>query len=309
MIVCDFPGESQDFPEGLDCNNMPRRRAFIGRAENGECAMSGWEMIEEYNPDQAQQLQSQQTQLSNLRIQVEDKSGAIVYQGFVQALDFGLPGVKELYSVLLPPLEKAHLVKIVDQSSKKTLLKEVLPQSLPKGTVDARFGNGLLYVDYTSEHPEGKPLSRSFQYSPDGVSWYWLDMAKDAKGTLKIDAKDFPGGSRAKVRMHLSDGYHHETVVSKSLVMPDQKPVIQVRIDPGGKAPDSRVPLFAITADDPEDGPLPDQSVLWSSNLQGTLGHGWELQDRLKKGSHVITVTATDSGGNKAKKTFSIKVD
>jgi hypothetical protein len=53
------------------------------------------------------------------------------------------------------------------------------------------------------------------------------------------------------------------------------------------------------TATDPEDGALTGASLVWTSNLDGTLGTGTSLTtSSLSVGSHTITLTATDSNGN-----------
>jgi hypothetical protein len=52
------------------------------------------------------------------------------------------------------------------------------------------------------------------------------------------------------------------------------------------------------TAMDMEDGSLPDSSLVWSSDRQGELGVGPSVAlNSLESGTHIITLTATDSYG------------
>jgi hypothetical protein len=54
--------------------------------------------------------------------------------------------------------------------------------------------------------------------------------------------------------------------------------------------------LFTGSAVDPEDGPLADRSLVWVSGIDGVLGAGDTLtKDNLSLGTHVITLSATDS--------------
>lgn len=53
---------------------------------------------------------------------------------------------------------------------------------------------------------------------------------------------------------------------------------------------------FAGTATDAEDGDL-SQSLIWTSSLEGMLGHGPSFSRVLRTGTHDIVATATDTGG------------
>ncbi len=65
--------------------------------------------------------------------------------------------------------------------------------------------------------------------------------------------------------------------------------------------------VFQGTGSDPEDGSLSGALLAWSSNLEGLLGTGVELEERgLRVGSHTVTLTATDS--RSAKGTSQIQV-
>jgi hypothetical protein len=55
---------------------------------------------------------------------------------------------------------------------------------------------------------------------------------------------------------------------------------------------------FIGSASDPEDGPLADASLTWSSDLDGEIGTGATFStSTLSEGTHTITLTATDSDG------------
>jgi hypothetical protein len=56
-------------------------------------------------------------------------------------------------------------------------------------------------------------------------------------------------------------------------------------------------PILTGAGYDAEDGELPATSLVWQSNLDGTLGTGEILEAALSPGTHLITFTATDSNG------------
>ena len=72
----------------------------------------------------------------------------------------------------------------------------------------------------------------------------------------------------------------------------------------------SQTITFEGSAFDPEDGPLADSALQWTSSLSGTLGSGNVLQlNNLITGTHVITLTATDSYSNTATVTTRVLID
>jgi hypothetical protein len=67
---------------------------------------------------------------------------------------------------------------------------------------------------------------------------------------------------------------------------------------------------FAALASDPQDGKLTGASIVWTDSLSSKpLGTGETFQKALSAGVHVITVTVTDSDGNVATASFTLKID
>jgi hypothetical protein len=65
--------------------------------------------------------------------------------------------------------------------------------------------------------------------------------------------------------------------------------------------------LFEGTASDPEEGDLTDDLV-WTSSIQGKIGEGDNFSRTLSDGSHLITASVTDSGGEGGSASVSITV-
>ncbi|MEW6379241.1 MAG: PQQ-binding-like beta-propeller repeat protein [bacterium] len=67
---------------------------------------------------------------------------------------------------------------------------------------------------------------------------------------------------------------------------------------------------FRGTALDPEDGILPENSLVWRSSRDGQIGTGSSLNGKiLSAGKHTITLTATDSSGNVKTASLEIIID
>jgi len=104
-----------------------------------------------------------------------------------------------------------------------------------------------------------------------------------------------------------------EEIAVRVLPIPSNYPPV-VKIDSLGLnafyTVDSTIPLVG-TVTDRENGNL-SASIIWSSNIDGELGRGAAIRvSNLTVGEHVITATATDSGGitSGATKTITINAD
>jgi hypothetical protein len=67
--------------------------------------------------------------------------------------------------------------------------------------------------------------------------------------------------------------------------------------------------VFSGSANDPEDGPLIADSLVWALSVDGQLGAGGSFNASLSTGNHTITLTATDSQGVVAAGSVSITVE
>ena len=65
---------------------------------------------------------------------------------------------------------------------------------------------------------------------------------------------------------------------------------------------------FAGTGSDAEDGSLSGSFLVWTSDLDGTIGDGESINISLSAGIHLITLTATDSQGATGNESISITV-
>lgn len=65
--------------------------------------------------------------------------------------------------------------------------------------------------------------------------------------------------------------------------------------------------LLSATATDAEDGTI-SENIIWSSDLDGSLGTGAALSTTLSVGVHILTASITDSGGSSANDSVTVTV-
>lgn len=159
-------------------------------------------------------------------------------------------------------------------------------------------------VEWIAADDDGDELRFTVLYSADaGASWSLLADQITATA-VDVDLHGLPGGDAALFRVLASDGFHTTADDSDAVFSVDNAPPAVLLTDPGDDTviEPGQTAMFAALAHDPEDGVLDGDSLLWTSDRQGTLGSGahLELGNALVPGTHVVTVTATDSGGASA---------
>jgi hypothetical protein len=93
-------------------------------------------------------------------------------------------------------------------------------------------------------------------------------------------------------------------VVNSPPAVTISSPAPGTRIDPGGSV------IFSGSANDPEDGPLDAEGLIWRSSIDGALGTGRSLTvASLSYGLHTITAVITDSQGKSGSSSVTMKVN
>jgi len=88
----------------------------------------------------------------------------------------------------------------------------------------------------------------------------------------------------------------------------NQAPTVSILSPSNGATFKSRESIsFAGSASDPEDGDI-TKYLTWTSNLDGQIGTGGGFDAALSDGTHTITASATDSGGQSVSDSISITV-
>jgi len=242
---------------------------------------------------------------------------AVLIDGNHGSLSYGLGPVEQGFVAAIPvPVGTAPAgIEVSGPAVQTSLLTG--SASPPAVSLNAPAGgvvvSGAIPVDWTASDPDGDPIVATVLYSVDGGTT-WEALAIDVAATsYDAPARFLRGSTQARIRVQVSDGFHTAEATSDLFT-----------VDAGDPLPSIEVPVRGIhivcggplrlrgDAWDPEEGVLDGSTLEWSSDRDGVLGAGGELwvdAASLAVGSHVITLTATDSDGRTGADTVGIHVE
>jgi hypothetical protein len=153
-------------------------------------------------------------------------------------------------------------------------------------------------LQWTGFDADGDPLTYALFYSYDsGATW---ELVQDGITATHYDVHTdlMKGGSDVRFRVEATDGINtgfDET--NEAITIPNHAPDV-ILLNPLANQiyPFGDLIILQGSANDFEDGALPDASLVWTDNLQGGLGIGPSVPlNTLTPGKHTITLTASDS--------------
>lgn len=240
-------------------------------------------------------------------LQFIDKFDTIIFSygldPFAASPDDPTPAYGSFYLVVPFP-EGAVRIQIQNIKTSAVIYAQVFTDSSPQITdVDLETslnGKGpsiLASLTWTGSDPDSPGLTYAIFLIPaDGEAPLLL---KDGLTDESFDfTTDFaPASTSARLKIEASDGLHTATATSEAFTIPQNPPVVDI------SAPDAfgtfvaGVPVqLAGTAFDFSGGAIDPQDLTWSSDLDGTLGHGEALTTTLSAGEHIITFQGAVSG-------------
>lgn len=166
-------------------------------------------------------------------------------------------------------------------------------------------------VSWTASDPDGDPLAYTVQFSADnGLNWETVEQDLTST-TVKIDRYDLAGSDTARFRVLATDGIHTTIGESKPFKLVGRSAIVEI-LHPRAEAAYVKGETISLEAYayDFDSGEVDEDSVTWSSNLDGKLGTGLELETSgLSIGDHTITVTVPDdAAGSPATAAVRVKV-
>ncbi|MFN8594591.1 MAG: VCBS repeat-containing protein [Anaerolineae bacterium] len=193
--------------------------------------------------------------------------------------------------------------KIVIASPTQALITRTVSAHTPTIAFIAPSGGVTLTgttvnASWTASDADNDPLTFNIDYSRDGgLTWSPLSgKLTTTTATLNLDL--LPGTTQGKFRVWVSDGVNTAFAETTGTFNVANKAPEITSVSPisGSTYVVSQTIIFEASTFDPEDGPLADSQLQWSSDLDGALGTGTQLAlDTLSIGTHTITLTATDS--------------
>jgi hypothetical protein len=160
------------------------------------------------------------------------------------------------------------------------------------------LSTGNVMIQWTSGDTDGDSLTHTVQYSRDaGATWETL-VVDWPNETFDI-GKNFLGETtNGLIRVQTSDGFNSSIDDSDAtFTVTNNAPQVSILTPADGTNFGTQTIIFKGFAFDTEDGTLPDSNLEWSSDVDGILGTGELMLDSssLTQGTHIITLTATDS--------------
>ena len=163
-------------------------------------------------------------------------------------------------------------------------------------------GSGPYTVRWQATDADGDPLTAKVLYSPDnGQTWQVLAVNLDGR-EVTLDTPYLPGGAKALVRLVVTDGVNTTTDQSDAPFQVNDKPPLLFLLNPpvGASYTVGEAVVLQAAATDPEDGPLPEDSLHWSlPGMARASATGSDVVlDDLLAGTYTFTVTARDAQGH-----------
>jgi hypothetical protein len=154
-------------------------------------------------------------------------------------------------------------------------------------------------LSWKGDDPDQDTLHYAVFYSHNaGQNWQLL-ASELSDTTLEVAVDSLAGGIDTRFRVVATDGVNTGMGETPNVIEVPNKAPMPVLLEPSSTlfAPDVVVVLRG-SATDLEDGSIPEDKLVWSSDVQGELGKGYEVAiNTLTPGPHTLTLTAMDSNG------------
>ena len=236
-------------------------------------------------------------------LELQDSDGANLFVRRFELRDVDRSFESSLFTEILP--FPAGTTRILLKHEDVVLETIPVSANAPVVTVTSPNGgeswSGEQTITWTAADADGDALTLDVLYSTDaGENWSAIAIGLD-QNSYVWDTDEAPGSDQMLIRVLATDGVNTGQDNSDSPFTVAEKSPAPAILSPPDNASfflNEWIP-FEGYAFDPEDGPLADDSLSWSSDVDGVVASGREVAlDNLSPGEHTITLTAEDSDGN-----------
>ena len=216
-----------------------------------------------------------------------------------------------------PSIKKIEVV-YVGTTGPETLASRSQSSNAP--SVQVLYPNGgenlsedTVVVRWTGSDLDGDDLVYDVFYSFNGGATWETFAVGLTETSYEIDTNLLEGTTTGLFKVQVSDGFLTSSDVSDAFFsVPNHPPQVYI-LSPAENSMYVADQLVFLEADvdDIEDVSLSGSNILWNSDVDGSLGTGETLvfkATNLTEGEHLITATATDSGGLGASASVRIRV-
>lgn len=171
---------------------------------------------------------------------------------------------------------------------------------------------GQTTIRWEGSDPDGDRLEYTVMYSNDGGKTYKALQTSWPRTRLETDS--LAGTENGLIKVRATDGFNTAVDTSDgTFTVPNRKPRVRILSPEPGTTKENRRIFFGLdgSANDPEDGHLSGDSLIWKSDKEGiiTTGERGDLfANEISLGRHTITLKAVDSDGAVGRATTTIKV-
>ena len=202
-------------------------------------------------------------------------------------------------------LNGTAVLKEIVVSGASPVVSQVTP------TAPGQTLSGRSTITWSAADADGDALTFEVEYAPDVTlaepEWELIGSNLTSR-SLSYDFSGLPGGRHAVIRVTASDGLRSGSAVSAEFSVPFKAPEVFIDNETNSNYEEGDDIELSGSAVDLQDEVIPDEHLVWTSNISGKLGVGGDIVTTLPPGEHTITLTATNSAGVTAKSSVIIRV-
>ena len=171
-------------------------------------------------------------------------------------------------------------------------------------------GADALDVSWQGSDPDGDQLAYSVYFQQHPNSPRSLIANGLTEKSYRFDTAFAPGTTDGVITVEVSDGYNTGEGSTSPVTVADKPPVPLISFPGQGMTFVAGQPISLVGSayDYTSMGPLTDDALSWSSDIDGALGDGSVPSVTLSPGTHALTLSATSKQGLSAQATVKVTV-